>query len=238
MRVLRPSVVLLPAPMSTTAGKTAMMVMTWYRPSAGHCLPPMQGTANTAASIRDAHQKPPFIRSGLPAGFDAFILAGRSLDISSPQRNGYRSRVNPMKIWGPFRLQPPLEKCGQVHPVPSVIVCVADDESGKHEEKVYGEITVVQYLICRTLGIGFQQMECYYKHRCDPPESIQNFVSRFRCQICSLCHCQTVEDGCKNSDNFMIDRKNTLKNRGAESTSPHCLNAKLPSDKTPNTQPK
>ena len=176
MRVLRPSVVLLPAPMSTTAGKTAMMAMAWYRPSAGHCLPPMQGTANTAASIRDAHQKPPFIRSGLPAGFDAFILAGRSLDISSPQRNGYRSRVNPMKIWGPFRLQPPLEKCGQVHPVPSVIVCVAYHESRQDIEEVHCEISVVDALVDGRSGESLADMVEYDQQGGYASETVEKFV--------------------------------------------------------------
>lgn len=38
--------------------------------------------------------------------------------------------------------------CG--HLVPSVIIGIADDETGENEEEIHGQITMIDYLECGT----------------------------------------------------------------------------------------
>ena len=74
--------------------------------------------------------------------------------------------------------QPPFEEPGHAHHIPSVIVGIADYKSGKDEEEIHGQVSVVDDLVCRSSGIGLEQMECDDQYGCHSSQSVQDFVSR------------------------------------------------------------
>lgn len=52
----------------------------------------------------------------------------------------------------------PFEEVLDFHCLPSVVISVSDDEAGQDEEKIYGEITVIESLVYRTRGESLEKM--------------------------------------------------------------------------------
>jgi len=85
------------------------------------------------------------------------------------------------------RLQPDkaaLEEGSRTHPVPTVIVCIADDEARKHEEEIDCQIAMIDNLVQMVAaGMRFQQMKGHYHSSRHAAQSVQNLVVRLRGQI-------------------------------------------------------
>ena len=47
------------------------------------------------------------------------------------------------------------------HRFPAVVIGVADDKAGKHEEKIDGQVAVVDDLVHMAGGVGFKDVEPY-----------------------------------------------------------------------------
>src|SRR5699024_8231811 len=80
------------------------------------------------------------------------------------------------------RLQPDkaaLEEGSRTHPVPTVIVCIADDEARKHEEEIDCQIAMIDNLVQMVAaGMRFQQMKGHYHSSRHAAQSVQNLVVR------------------------------------------------------------
>ena len=75
------------------------------------------------------------------------------------------------------------EKLADRHAPPAVVVGVTDDEAREDEEEVDGQIAVVEHLVGRAFGVGFQQMEGHHDHRRHAAQSVEDFVARLRGQV-------------------------------------------------------
>ena len=53
----------------------------------------------------------------------------------------------------------PLEEIPRRHPVPAVVVGVADDKAGEREEKVDGEVAVIEDLCGGAVGVGLEEVK-------------------------------------------------------------------------------
>lgn len=73
--------------------------------------------------------------------------------------------------------QPSFEESSYRHPVPPVVVGISYYESGEDEEKVHGEISVIDNLLCRSRGICLKKMEKNHQHRCHPAQPVENLVA-------------------------------------------------------------
>lgn len=82
--------------------------------------------------------------------------------------------------------QPPLEKILYRHLfLPAVVVGVTDDETRKYEEKIDGQIAVVDPLVEMAGRIGFEQMEPDDRDRRYAAQSVEYVVVRFGVCKCS-----------------------------------------------------
>ena len=82
--------------------------------------------------------------------------------------------------------QPPLEKILYRHLfLPAVVVGVTDDETRKYEEKIDGQIAVVDPLVEMAGRIGFEQMEPDDHDRRYAAQSVEYVVVRFGVRKCS-----------------------------------------------------
>jgi hypothetical protein len=82
--------------------------------------------------------------------------------------------------------QPPLEKILYRHLfLPAVVVGVTDDETRKYEEKIDGQIAVVDPLVEMAGRIGFEQMEPDDHDRRYAAQSVEYVVVRFGVCKCS-----------------------------------------------------
>ena len=69
--------------------------------------------------------------------------------------------------------QAPLEETADGHPPPTVVVGVADDEAGENEEEINGQVSVIDFLVQMTGGVGFEQMEADDRQGCHSAQSVQ-----------------------------------------------------------------
>lgn len=65
------------------------------------------------------------------------------------------------------------------HRLPAVVVGVADDEPGQHEEKVDGQVAVVDDLVHMAGGVGFKDVEPYDDDGGYPAQTVKNVVVMF-----------------------------------------------------------
>ena len=70
-----------------------------------------------------------------------------------------------------------LEEVLERHLVPSVVISVANHESGQDEEKVHGQIAVVDNLKGGAFGISLKQMEHHDNHSRNSSQAVKNCVS-------------------------------------------------------------
>ena len=86
--------------------------------------------------------------------------------------------------------QAALEEVLEGHAVPAVVVGIADHEAREHEKEIDGQVAVVENLVGRTFGVGFQQVEGHHDHRRHAAQSVEDFVAGFRGQVtgCSRRH--------------------------------------------------
>ena len=75
--------------------------------------------------------------------------------------------------------QPPLEKILYRHLFFQRSSCVTDDETRKYEEKIDGQIAVVDPLVEMAGRIGFEQMEPDERDRRYAAQSVEYVVVRF-----------------------------------------------------------
>ena len=69
--------------------------------------------------------------------------------------------------------QPALEEVADGHLFPPVVVGVADDEAGENEEEIDGQVSVIDFLVQMTGGVGFEQMEADDRQGCHSAQSVQ-----------------------------------------------------------------
>ena len=69
--------------------------------------------------------------------------------------------------------QPALEEVADGHLFPPVVVGVADDEAGENEEEINGQVSVIDFLVQMTGGVGFEQMEADDRQGCHSAQSVQ-----------------------------------------------------------------
>lgn len=74
--------------------------------------------------------------------------------------------------------QPALEEVADGHLFPPVVVGVADDEAGENEEEIDGQVSVIDFLVQMTGGVGFEQMEADDRQGCHSAQSVQYVVMR------------------------------------------------------------
>ena len=63
--------------------------------------------------------------------------------------------------------------------MPSVIIGIANHKARKYKEKIYGKISVVDDLIKRAGGMGFENVKANYHNSGYAPESIKYKIMRF-----------------------------------------------------------
>ena len=85
--------------------------------------------------------------------------------------------------------QTPLEVAPGGHPVPAVVIGVADDEAAQHEEEVDGQVAVVHDLRPENRHIGFKTVEDDDHQRRHAPQAVEYLIPRLGLQIyVRFCH--------------------------------------------------
>ena len=73
----------------------------------------------------------------------------------------------------------PLEESTDTHPIPTVVISITDNKTGKHKEKIHRQITVIDKLLQMTAaGMCFQQMESDNHYRGYATKPVKNFIMR------------------------------------------------------------
>ena len=147
-------------------GRTVQRVH--FRPSAH-----IQGNGNGQQRESHGHDQQHFPYGGLLEVREDF----RALEVKedSPQQHSHDHH-------GLKAHQPPLAEVPQGHVSPAIVIGVSDDEAGQHEEKVHGQITVVDDLVRMELevpGAAFKHVEQNYHDSGHPAEAVQSGVVRF-----------------------------------------------------------
>ena len=65
------------------------------------------------------------------------------------------------------------------HRFPAVVIGIADDKAGKHEEKIDGQVAVVDDLVHMAGGVGFKDVEPYDDNGGYAAQPVKNVVVVF-----------------------------------------------------------
>ena len=80
------------------------------------------------------------------------------------------------------------EESAHGHPVPTVIISIADNKTGKHEEEIHCQITMIDNLSkMAATCMCFKKMEDNNHDSRHATKSVKNLIMRFRGKISSSC---------------------------------------------------
>ena len=73
----------------------------------------------------------------------------------------------------------PLEESTDAHPAPAVVIGITDNKTGKHKEKIYRQVTVIDNLFqVIAAGMRFQQMKSDYHYGSYATKPVEYLVMR------------------------------------------------------------
>ena len=146
-----------------------------------HFLPAADVKPGTARNHQQTHDKakcelPPRNLKSLRE-----IASGKEEQGRAHQRTGDHHRMQTRET--------ALEESPCGHPVPAVVIGVADDEAAQHKEEIHRQIAVVHYLRPEIGYIGLETVEDNHHQRGHSAQPVEYLVTGFRCQINVLfCH--------------------------------------------------
>ena len=82
----------------------------------------------------------------------------------------------------------PLEESTDTHPIPTVVISITDNKTGKHEKEIHCQIAMIDNLSKMTAAcMCFKKMEDNNHDSRHATKSVKNLIMRFRGKISSLC---------------------------------------------------